>query len=73
MPEIRERWKGVHGRYANQQDVDAMFADFIPAQMACLSRYTGLIPGTVEAVQSLKRDFNLKIGNTTGFQRIMVS
>jgi hypothetical protein len=31
-----------------------------------------LIPGTVEAVETLKKKYNLKIGNTTGFQRIMV-
>lgn len=72
MPEIRERWNSVHGRYPNQDDVDAMFKEFIPAQMACLNKYTGLIPGTAKVVQSLKRDFGLKIGNTTGFQRVMV-
>ena len=42
---IRERWKGVHGKYPNQADVDRMFADFVPAQLACLPQYTKLLPG----------------------------
>ena len=33
VPEIRERWKGVHGKYPDQGDVDRMFADFVPMQL----------------------------------------
>ncbi len=33
LPEIRERWNAVHGKYPDQGDVDAMFADFVPMQL----------------------------------------
>jgi len=72
MPAIRDRWTRTHGKAPTQANVDAMFADFVPMQLKCLPLYTGLIPGTVEAVNTLRRDHGLLIGNTTGFQRVMV-
>jgi phosphonoacetaldehyde hydrolase len=72
VPEIATRWKAVHGREPNDSDVKAMFEKFVPAQLRCLPKYTGLIPGTAEAVNILKAEYGLKIGNTTGFQRVMV-
>ena len=70
-PVIRERWKTVHGRYPDQTDVDRMFADFVPAQVACLPKYTDLLPGTAEVTQRLQKN-GLKIGVSTGFTRVMV-
>jgi len=72
MDSVRESWKKVHGKYPGQVDVDAMFKDFIPMQIKCLPNYTKLIPGTKETVKTLRDKYGLKIGNTTGFQRIMV-
>ena len=71
VPEIRERWKAVHGKDPDQGDVDAMFADFVPMQLACLRQYTTLLPGVVETVQTLQSR-GIKIGSTTGFVRSMV-
>ena len=71
VPEIRERWNAVHGKYPDQGDVDAMFADFVPMQLDCLRQYTTLLPGVVETVQTLQSR-GIKIGSTTGFIRSMV-
>jgi phosphonoacetaldehyde hydrolase len=71
MPEIRERWKGIHGSDPDQGDVDRMFADFVPMQLECLRQYTAVLPGVAEAVQKLQKD-GIKIGSTTGFVRSMV-
>ena len=71
VPEIRERWNAVHGKYPDQGDVDAMFADFVPMQLDCLRQYTTLLPGVVETVQTLQSR-GIKIGSTTGFVRSMV-
>ena len=49
-----------------------MFKDFVPMQLACLRKYTDLIPGTKETVDTLRSDFGLKIGSTTGFLKNMV-
>ena len=68
---IRERWKGVHGKYPNQADVDRMFADFVPAQLACLPQYTKLLPGVAKVIKRLQAR-GIKIGSSTGFTRPMV-
>jgi len=63
---VAERWQKKHGRKPTEQDVDAMFKDFIPLQLACLADYADLIPGTIEAVAEF-RTRELKIGSTTGY------
>ena len=70
-PVIRERWKGVHGKYPNQADVDRMFTDFVPAQLACLPKYTKLLPGVAKVIKRLQAQ-GIKIGCSTGFTRPMV-
>ena len=40
VPEIRERWIGVYGKYPDQGDVDRMFADL----SRCSSTVLGSIP-----------------------------
>ena len=72
VPTIRERWKGIHGKYPDQGNVDAMFADFVPKQLDCLPQYTPLLPGVAEVTQKLQKEYGLKIGVTTGFTRPMV-
>ncbi len=71
VPEIAERWKGVHGSYPDQGSVDAMFADFVPMQLACLREYTTLLPHVAEVTQKFQKD-GIKIGSSTGFVRPMV-
>lgn len=70
-PEIAERWEGVHGKRPGQAEVDAMFADFVPMQIACLREYTTLLPGVAETTQRLQAE-GIKLGSTTGFVRPMV-
>ena len=71
VPEIAERWKGIKGKYPDQSDVDAMFADFVPAQLKCLRKYTTLLPGIKDVCNRLQEQ-GLKIGASTGFVRSMV-
>lgn len=68
---VRERWQQTHGRVPNEDDVEAMFQDFIPLQMNVLADYSDLIPGTLDAVQDF-RARGLKIGSTTGYTREMM-
>ncbi|MCY4108802.1 MAG: phosphonoacetaldehyde hydrolase [Chloroflexi bacterium] len=71
VPEIAERWESVHGKRPGQAEVDAMFADFVPMQIACLREYTTLLPGVAETTQRLQAE-GIKLGSTTGFVRPMV-
>jgi len=70
-PRIRNEWMNLYGRYPNQTDIDNMFKDFVPMQLACLKKYSKLLPGTVDTVNKL-REQNIKIGSTTGFTKVMV-
>ena len=66
LDSVSERWEEIHGRKPNEDDVDEMFADFVPLQLACLADYSDLIPGTLEAITHF-RERGLKIGSTTGY------
>ncbi|HEX9583528.1 MAG TPA: phosphonoacetaldehyde hydrolase [Gammaproteobacteria bacterium] len=63
---VRRRWQETHGRLPGDEDVEAMFADFVPLQLDCLSTYSALIPGTLETVAEL-RSRGIRIGSTTGY------
>ena len=63
---VRGRWQDTHGRLPTDDDVEAMFADFVPLQLECLSTYSALIPGTLEVIAEL-RSRGIKIGSTTGY------
>ena len=66
MDDVRKRWQEVHGAAPTEKDVDAMFEQFIPAQLEVLADYADLIPGCLEACKAF-RDAGLKIGSTTGY------
>ncbi len=63
---VRAKWEEVHGAPPNEDDIDTMFAEFIPMQLDVLANYADLIPGTLDAVKAF-RDMGLKIGSTTGY------
>jgi len=68
---VRRRWAETHGRQPDDADVDALFKDFVPLQLECLSTYSELIPGTLEVVAAL-RQRGIKIGSTTGYTTPMM-
>jgi len=66
VPAIRERWAGVHGGYPGDEDVERMFADFVPMQLDCLRQYAKLLPGVADVTRRLQAR-GIKIGSSTGF------
>jgi phosphonoacetaldehyde hydrolase len=72
IPAVAKMWQEAHGRACNEDDVEAMFQDFVPLQLACLAQYADLIPGTLEAVAEF-RGMGLKIGSTTGYTKEMMN
>ncbi len=69
---VRARWRETHGRDPDDDDVQAMFEDFVPLQLECLSDYSQLIPGTLETVAAM-RQRGMKIGSTTGYMTEMMT
>jgi len=72
QPAVRDRWHQQYNRDPNQGDVDNMFRDFVPLQLEVLPKYSGLLPGCIEAVDILRNKLHMKIGCTTGFTKPMV-
>ncbi|OIP08692.1 MAG: phosphonoacetaldehyde hydrolase, partial [Betaproteobacteria bacterium CG2_30_68_42] len=66
LESVHTRWMKTHGRPPTDGDVSAMFAEFVPLQVACLSEYSTLIPGTLEVIAELRRR-GIKIGSTSGY------
>jgi phosphonoacetaldehyde hydrolase len=71
LRKVRNTWQAQYGRAPTDADVEAMYQRFIPAQLACLSEYSGLIPGVLDSVKRF-RARGLKIGSTTGYTRAML-
>ena len=71
METVRRMWQGAHGRLPHEDDVETMFREFVPLQLACLAQYADLIPGTLEAVADFRRR-GLKIGSSTGYTTEMM-
>ncbi len=71
LPEVQQQWRARFDRAPTAADVDAMFAEFIPLQLAVLPDHAEPVPGCVDAVRAL-RDRGLRIGSTTGFTRAMM-
>jgi phosphonoacetaldehyde hydrolase len=71
LPSVAKRWREAHGRSCSEEDIEEMFVDFVPRQLAVLARYADLVPGTLEAIAEF-RDRGLKIGSTTGYTTPMM-
>jgi phosphonoacetaldehyde hydrolase len=71
LESVRERWQKAHGRLPSDADVERMFAEFVPLQLDCLSQYSAMIPGALDAVAAMRKR-GMKIGSTTGYLREMM-
>lgn len=70
-PEVQAEWQQHDPRPAAESDVDRLYEEFIPLQMACLLDYAQVIDGAVPLVESL-RSRGIRIGGTTGYTRAML-
>ncbi len=72
IPAVAKKWQEVHGRPSTDEDVDKMFAEFVPLQVKCLADYADLVPGCLEACAEYRKQ-GLKIGSTTGYTSEMMA
>jgi phosphonoacetaldehyde hydrolase len=68
LPAVAARWQAAHGRAIQTADIDRMYDEFLPLQLACLADYAELIPGTLDVVAAC-RQRGMKIGTSTGYSR----
>ncbi|WP_417735757.1 phosphonoacetaldehyde hydrolase [Rosistilla oblonga] len=68
QPEIAKRWRDVYQKDWTDDDIDAMYHEFVPLQLKAIEQFAQLVPQLTETVQQL-RDRNLQIAGTTGYFR----
>jgi phosphonoacetaldehyde hydrolase len=69
--EIAARWRRVHGKDANERDVDALYEVFNHRLADLLPRYADPVPGLLDAVAAL-RARGLRIGSNSGYSATMM-
>lgn len=72
MSAVAARWVAVHGQPPTDADVETLFQEFIPRQLATIAAYNTLIPGVVDAITAM-RARGLKIGSSTGYTSEMMA
>ncbi|MFZ0890344.1 MAG: phosphonoacetaldehyde hydrolase [Candidatus Binataceae bacterium] len=68
IPAVSDAWRARFGHPPAEADVEGVFADFVPLQLACLAEHCAVIDGVVGTVARLRRR-GLRIGSTTGYTR----
>ena len=68
IPRVAAEWDQRFQQTPGEEEVESLFADFVPQQMACLVECSTVISGVSDTVRSL-RDRGIKVGSTTGYTR----
>lgn len=71
IPRVAEGWTAARGAAPTEEDLDALYADFLPKQTERLGAHSGLIAGVAEMAEELRRA-GIRIGSTTGYTRPML-
>jgi phosphonoacetaldehyde hydrolase len=69
--ECASAWRRNFGRDPSAQDLDALYAEFLPIQYEILPHYAEVIPGVIDLARELRRR-GLALGSTTGYSRGML-
>ena len=69
---IAAQWQTTFGRAPTNDDVDAIYARFMPMQIAKVGEFSAPIEGAVELLQWLRAQ-GLKVGSCTGYPREVLS
>lgn len=65
---IAAQWQTAFGRAPSNEDVDAIYARFMPMQIAKVGEFSAPIAGAVQTLQCLRAN-GLKIGSCSGYPR----
>lgn len=71
LPTVRSRWTERYGQPPGEGDIDRLYAEFIPLQVASLPNYADLIPGMLETAEELRRR-GIKLAANSGYNREML-
>jgi len=68
---VREHWTQTHGHPPREEDVERIFAEFLPRQTEILAAFSDPIEGVCATVGEW-RSAGLRIGSTTGYTRALL-
>lgn len=68
LPSVDSRWQAKFGRAMTAADIDAIYAAFMPLQIAKVVDFSAPIAGVVDTLAALRAD-GLKIGSCSGYPR----
>lgn len=68
---VQSAWTAAYGAAPGERDVERIFAQFLPQQLAILAEYSAPIPGVPETIARW-RAAGVRIGSTTGYTRALL-
>ena len=68
LPAVDSRWQAKFGRAMTAADIDAIYAAFMPLQIAKVVDFSAPIAGVVDTIATLRAK-GLKIGSCSGYPR----
>ncbi|MGL5699696.1 MAG: phosphonoacetaldehyde hydrolase [Kluyvera sp.] len=71
LPSVDARWQARFGRAMNSADIDAIYAAFMPLQIAKVVDFSAPIAGVIDTIAALRAD-NIKIGSCSGYPRAVM-
>ncbi len=71
-PRINSEWEKVHNKKPDNEDVERLYAQYVPSLLKILKQYSVPNPYVIETVKTL-REMGLKIGSTTGYTDEMMA
>lgn len=72
VPSIAQRWAAAHdGRPWSSDDVDDLYAAFLPLQLEITAAHAVPIPGALDTIAWL-RSSEIAVGSTTGYNRTIL-
>jgi phosphonoacetaldehyde hydrolase len=70
IPAIAEQWKAITGSSPVEADVQALYAEFLPLQLASIRECGQLIPGWLDTAATLRKQ-GIQLGGNTGYNTEM--
>ncbi|QKJ50563.1 phosphonoacetaldehyde hydrolase [Providencia rettgeri] len=71
LPEIDTLWKVKFGRSMTSEDIDTIYAAFMPLQIAKVVDFAAPIAGVSDTITTLRQQ-NIKIGSCSGYPRAVM-
>jgi phosphonoacetaldehyde hydrolase len=68
LPRISQLWEQQCGHVPTEQDIDTLYAEFLPLQKSVLVQHSEMIPGVVEVIDRLKKS-GIRMASSTGYTR----